>query len=62
MSRKKEKEVLAKKKSKSTAPVVPLSQPFRDRKWLGCIRQAVNIKGEIISPALDEKEWEVLKS
>jgi hypothetical protein len=30
-------------------------------KWLGSIKGTVRILGDIVSPAIDEDEWEVLR-
>lgn len=46
---------------KPVAEVVPLS-PVVDREaWLESMKGSVKILGDIISPANDEDEWEVLR-
>ena len=41
-------------------PVALVSPPPKPRSWLGCMRNSIDIKGDIISPALDERDWEAL--
>jgi len=38
-----------------------LGSPPKPDQWLGCMKDQIKITGDIISPVLDEKEWEVLK-
>jgi prevent-host-death family protein len=46
---------------KPVAEVVPPS-PDKDRgNWLGCMKGRGEILGDIISPATDPEEWEVLR-
>lgn len=47
---------------KPVAEVVPPSPPERPERWLGCMRSTLRITGDIVSPALDAKEWEALRS
>jgi prevent-host-death family protein len=47
---------------KPIAEVVPPSLPDRPPGWLGSLRASGRIEGEIISPASDEADWEVLDS
>lgn len=55
--------VLITRFGKPVAEVVPPpSPPERPERWLGCMRSTLRITGDIVSPALDEKEWEVLRS
>ncbi|MGD8662527.1 MAG: hypothetical protein PVH37_21460 [Desulfobacterales bacterium] len=35
--------------------------PPKSDSWLGCMKDRIKITGDIISPVLDEKDWEVLK-
>lgn len=47
---------------KPVADVVPSSPPTIDRDaWIGSLTGTVEIKGDIISPADDEDDWEVLR-
>lgn len=43
------------------AEIVPPSVPDRPRDWLGSFAHTGRILGDIVSPATDEKEWEVLR-
>lgn len=43
------------------AEVVPPSAPKRPSGWLGCMRGRVEIKGDIIAPAVDPGDWEVVR-
>jgi hypothetical protein len=42
--------------------ITPPPPPTKPDPWLGCMKDRIKITGDIISPVLDEKEWEVLKS
>ena len=47
---------------KPVAEVVPATPPAMDRAALmGSMRNSIEILGDIISPATDEDEWEVLR-
>ena len=54
--------VLITRFGKPVAEVVPPSPPARPERWLGCMRYTLRITGDIVSPALDQKEWEALRS
>lgn len=43
------------------AEVVPPSQEERTRDWLGSMKDKIEIVGDIISPANDPDDWEVLR-
>lgn len=43
------------------AEVVPPSASVRPRRWLGSLKGTARIVGDIISPAADESDWEVLR-
>jgi prevent-host-death family protein len=46
---------------KPIAEVVP-SSPAKGRgNWLGCMKGTAEIVGDIVSPAVDPEEWEVLR-
>jgi prevent-host-death family protein len=49
------------KRGKPIADVVPPVQPNKRENWLGCMKGTMEIKGDIMSPATDEEEWEVLR-
>ena len=44
------------------AEVVPPSPGPRDGDWLGALRGSVRYLGDIVAPAGDPEEWEVLRS
>jgi len=46
---------------KPLAEVVPPSTPERPSTWLGYMAGRGKIIGDIISPAAEESEWEVLR-
>ena len=48
-------------KGEPIALVTPPPAPPKPDKWLGCMKDRIEIMGDIISPVLNEKEWEVLK-
>ena len=60
--RKTRRPVRVTKFGKPVAEVVPPSTPSRRRKWVGSLSHTGQIKGDIISPAADEKDWEALRS
>lgn len=48
---------------KPVAEVVPPSgKPAKKKGWLGSLAGTGRIVGDIVSPASDEKDWEVLHS
>lgn len=55
------KSILVTRKGEPIALVTPPPPPAKPEKWLGCMKDRIKITGDIISPVLDEKEWEVLK-
>jgi prevent-host-death family protein len=44
------------------AEVVPPTQKVKKGRWLGSMAGSMEIKGDIIGPASDEKDWEILDS
>ena len=44
------------------AVVVPPPEPKKPSTWLGSFKSTGRIKGDILSPVLDEKNWRVLGS
>lgn len=47
---------------KPVAVVIPPQPPVMDRAaWIGSLKGKIEILGDIISPATDEDEWEVLR-
>ena len=52
--------ILVTRKGEPIALVTPPPpSPIPDR-WLGCMQDTIKIKGDIISPVLNEKAWEAL--
>jgi prevent-host-death family protein len=45
---------------KPIAEVVPLAPASRGE-WIGSMKDSMKILGDIVSPANDENEWEVLR-
>ncbi len=43
------------------AEVGPPSASVRPKRWLGSLRGTVRILGDVVSPAGDESDWEVLR-
>jgi prevent-host-death family protein len=46
---------------KPVAEIVPASPDAGHADWIGSMRDTVKILGDIVSPANDEKDWEVLR-
>jgi prevent-host-death family protein len=46
---------------KPVAEVVPAAQVMDRAAWIGSLKGKIEILGDIISPATDEDEWEVLR-
>ncbi len=44
------------------AEIVRPSPRERPERWLGCMRSTLRITGDIVSPALSDDDWEVLRS
>ncbi len=43
------------------AEVVPPSVPPRPERWLGALRSRGRIRGDIVAPAMEAKDWEALR-
>jgi prevent-host-death family protein len=56
------KSIIVTRKGEPIALITPPPPPTKPDPWLGCMKDRIKITGDIISPVLDEKEWEVLKS
>jgi len=52
--------LLVTKKGEPIALVTPPPLP-KSKAWLGSMKDTIKITGDIISPALDEEEWEILQ-
>jgi len=46
---------------KAVAEVVPPTVLQEGASWIGSLKDSVIIKGDVISPANDEDEWEALR-
>lgn len=53
--------VLVTRRGEPIAQVVPPAPSQRPRSWLGCMSGTGEILGDIIAPASDESDWEVLR-
>ena len=42
--------------------VPPSARPKKTKSWMGSMAGTARIVGDIVSPASDEKDWEVLNS
>lgn len=43
------------------AEVVPATPEKPAKSWLGCMSRSIRITGDIVAPASDEPDWEVLR-
>ena len=43
---------------KPVAEIIPPSTPVDRDAWIGSMKGSIEILGDIISPAIDESEWE----
>ena len=55
------KTILVTRKGEPIALITPPPPPPKPETWLGCMKDKIKIKADIVSPVLDEKEWEVLR-
>jgi antitoxin (DNA-binding transcriptional repressor) of toxin-antitoxin stability system len=53
--------ILVTRQGEAIALISPPPRPEKPKSWLGAFKSKGRIMGDIISPALDEKEWEVLR-
>ena len=56
------KPILITRFGEPVAEVVPPSVPPRTGRWLGVLKTTGKIKGDIVSPVIRERDWEVLRS
>jgi prevent-host-death family protein len=56
------KPVLVTRFGKPIAEVVPPSGRARADAWIGSFQSRGRVVGDIVSPVMDEKDWEVLRS
>jgi prevent-host-death family protein len=43
------------------AEVVPAGPAAAEADWLGCMADSIEIVGDIVSPVIEETEWEALR-
>jgi len=55
------KSILVTRKGEPIALISPPPPPPKPSKWLGSMRDTIKIAGDVISPVVEENEWEVLK-
>jgi len=55
------KPVLITRFGEPVAEVVPPSPPSLSKGWLGSMSGTIRIEGDIVSPVVDESEWEALR-
>jgi prevent-host-death family protein len=53
--------IIVTRKGEPIAQVISPPAPKKTASWLGSYKSSGKITGEIISPVMEEKEWEVLK-
>jgi prevent-host-death family protein len=55
------KPILVTRFGKPIAEVIPASPQAGPRDWIGSMKGTFEILGDIVSPADDEQDWEVLR-
>jgi len=55
------KPILVTRFGKPIAQIVPPPPSPQPEDWLGCLRGSGRIRGDILSPASDEEDWEALE-
>ena len=56
------KPVLVTRFGRPIAEVVPPSRATQAHPWIGSFQSRGHVLGDIVSPVVDEKDWEVLRS
>lgn len=59
--RKTKKPIRVTRFGKPVAEIVPPSQEASEPSWIGSMAGTMQILGDIVSPASDEEDWEVLR-
>ena len=59
--RKTRKPILVTRFGKPVAQVTPPPPPRRPKHWIGDMKGTIQIIGDIVSPAVDEEDWEALQ-
>jgi len=52
--------ILVTRRGEPIAQVLPPPPPVRSPSWLGCMAGTAKIVGDVISPAAEDSDWEVL--
>ena len=60
--RKTRKPILVTRFGKPVAEIIPPPIPQRPAHWMGSLAGTAQIKGDIVSPILEERAWEELDS
>jgi prevent-host-death family protein len=55
------KSIIVTRNGEPIALVTPPPPPPKSNQWLGCLKDRIQITGDIIAPVLDKDDWEVLK-
>jgi prevent-host-death family protein len=55
------KKIIVTRKGEPIALVIPAPPPPKPKRWVGSMKGTIKITGDIVSPVLDENEWEVLR-
>lgn len=53
--------ILVTRKGEPIALVTPPPPPQKTKSWLGCMKESIKITGDVVSPVVNEKEWEILR-
>ncbi len=56
------KAILITRFGRPVAEVVPPTVPRRAKDWMGSLRGTITLTGDLVAPAADEHDWEVLRS
>jgi prevent-host-death family protein len=59
--RRTQKPILVTKRGEPVAQVVPPPPPPRPKNWMGDLAGKVRIVGDIVGPATEESDWDVLR-
>ncbi len=59
--RKTKKPILVTRFGKPVAEVVPASPMPARNNWLGSMRDSIEIVGDVVSPIVEETDWEALR-
>lgn len=54
--------ILVTRRGESIAQILPPPPPDKPESWLGSFQATGKIVGDIMAPAVDEREWDILRS